>query len=56
MSAINDDVSTGEAVVAILKRDGEPKRVVDDKGRYEITLTIKDRTTGKVEKYEVKPS
>lgn len=56
MSGIDDDVSTGETVVAILKRDGKPKRTVDDKGRYEITLTIKDRTTGEVERFEVKPS
>lgn len=53
MSSVNENISAGETVVAVLKRDGEPKRTIDDEGRFEITLTIRDRVTGEVEKYEV---
>lgn len=54
--AINESVNSGEDVVVVLKSDKKGTRTIDDKGRFEITLIIKDRHTGETEKYEVKPS
>lgn len=54
--AINESVNSGEDVVVVLKSDKKGKRTIDDKGPYEITITIKNRRTGETDKYEVKPS
>lgn len=56
MSAIKETINSGEDVVVVLNSDKKGKRTIDDKGRFEITLIIKDRHTGDTETYEVKPS
>ena len=66
MSAINENVTAGETVCAVLKRDGKTIQTILGKGqgsvpdpasdsdRYEITLVIRDKLTGESRKYEVK--
>ena len=58
---IDDKVQSGESVVVVLKREGEPNRVIDgppppvgDEDPFEIVLAIRDRRTNKLYKYEVK--
>ena len=62
---LDDDVATGETVVAILKTDLGPTRIIDGAespapkpdvpNRYEITLTIKDVWMNQTHTYEVTP-
>ena len=60
--SINETVNSGEKVVAVLKRDGKTIKVIHGKKtepviepcRLEIELTIKDRLTGEVSKFEFK--
>ncbi len=64
MSIPIDNVSTGETVVAVLKNDLGPTRVIDGAepppksevpNRYEITLTIKDLWANQTHTYQVQP-